>query len=216
MKAIVIATITGRCLPVMLASIKHYVPDDVVVYISAPKDSKFYSTGNQVTVWHENKGTNYGDSYNFVVHKAFQDFDEIIVANDDVVLTPDTYRLLNEDVQGLKTLGKLGWVAAKADYARPSTNQHIVGNALIHQGAVAPLFAYISKEAWIDYPPINWFSDDIQCFDMFNKGYRHYASRAYVHHVGSSTIGMDNTKNYEEPREWIKQNRPELYGRWYQ
>jgi hypothetical protein len=34
MKAIVIATKTGRCLPVLLESINQYVPDDVTIYLS--------------------------------------------------------------------------------------------------------------------------------------------------------------------------------------
>jgi hypothetical protein len=32
-----------------------------------------------------------------------------------------------------------------------------------------------------------------------------------VHHAGSQTVGMDYKKCHEEPREWIKAHRPDMY-----
>jgi hypothetical protein len=198
MKAIVIATVDGKCIPVLSKSIEMYVPDSVEVII------------------HKNNAGNYGDAYNHVVNKAFMKYDEIIVANDDIVLTPTSYALLEEDVRHLKAGHRTGWVVAKADYARP-------GQSILHQPKDAcypiqrcsPLFGYVHIQAWVDYPPINWYSDDIQCLDMANKGYQHFISRSYVHHVGSQTIGMDNQKNHLDSEAWIKDNRPELHKEWY-
>jgi hypothetical protein len=78
---------------------------------------------------------------------------------------------------------------------------------------IAPIFASISKEAWdiAKFPSTNWYSDNIICHDLQEAGYRHFVSRAYVHHAGSQTVGTDFEKCHEEPREWIKANRPDMY-----
>jgi hypothetical protein len=81
---------------------------------------------------------------------------------------------------------------------------------------LSPLFGIISREAWIDYKPINWYSDDIQCLEISAAGYSNYISRSYVHHVGSQTIGMDHNKNDHESRVWLKNNIPELHQIWFE
>ena len=213
MKAIVIATRESRSLPVLLASINAYVPDDVVVYIAGHER---WGIGRNITCM-PNTATNYGDAYNAIVNEAFKKYDEIIVANDDIVLTPTTYDMLAQDVATLKTeLTDIGWVVTRADYVR--NNQiasHLQPNQMYTAQCCSPLFGYVSKQAWVDYPPINWYSDDIQCIDMITKGYRHFISRSYVHHAGSQTIGMDNNKNHLDAEPWIKTNRPKLHKEWY-
>ena len=161
-----------------------------------------------------NRGANFGEAYNIAVNEAFEKYDEIIVANDDVVLTPASYKQLLADVDYLKTKYKLGWVVARADEVRHL--QQGKSNKLFEVQVVSPLFGYISKEAWVDFPPINWYSDDIQSLDIRENGYRHFLSKAYIHHVGSSTIGQDNTKNHLDAEPWIKENRPELHKIWFQ
>jgi GT2 family glycosyltransferase len=199
MKAIVIATVNGKCLPVLSKSIEQYVPSgvDVIIY--------------------KNNAGNYGDAYNHAVNEAFMAYDEIIVANDDIVLNPDSYTKLVEDVAFLKKQNtKIGWVVSRSDYARPNQQFFHLDPNLIHTTQrCSPLFGYVHIQAWVDYPPINWYSDDIQCIDMASKGYQHFISRSYVHHAGSQTIGMDNQKNHLESESWIKDNRPELHKEWY-
>lgn len=190
---IVISTIGSSSLVVLEASIKTYVPDAEII-IS------------------RNRGTNFGDAYNIVVNEAFEKYDEIIVANDDIVLTPTSYSHLMEDVTHLKRFNKLGWVVARSDEVRPL--QKGKGD-ILEVPVVSPLFGYISKEAWVDLAPINWYGDDIQCIDMSANGCRHFVSRSYVHHVGSQTIGQDNRKNHLESEPWIKKNRPDLYNIWF-
>jgi hypothetical protein len=41
-------------------------------------------------------------------------------------------------------------------------------------------------------------------------GFRHFVSRAYVHHAGSQTIGRDFKALEAESMEWVKKNRPDL------
>ncbi len=219
--AIVIATKTAKCLPVLLASIDEYVPDEVTVIIAGSD----LECSRHNTVNLPNNGTNYGDSYNDVVRYAFEMFPEIIVANDDIVLTPSSFDLLIEDKVLLKN-HNLGWLCSRADYVRGLQNIRDAGevrngvkfveeNQVIQSDILSPLFGIISREAWIDYKPINWYSDDIQCLEISAAGYRNYISRSYVHHVGSQTIGMDHSKNDQEARSWIKNSMPEFYEAWF-
>jgi hypothetical protein len=194
---IVTCTIGSKSCAVFEASVKAYVPD-VELFIS------------------RNRGSNFGEAYNIAVNEAFEKYDEIIVANDDIVLHPTSYNKLLADVEHLKQFNKLGWVVAKSDSVRPLQDiRHQPNEAVFEVPVVSPLFGYISKEAWVDFPPINWYSDDIQSIDIANKGYRHFVSSAYIHHVGSSTIGQDNNKNHLAAGPWIKENRPDLYNIWF-
>jgi len=194
MLPIVTCTIGSPSLAVFEASVRTYVPN-VELFVS------------------RNRGSNFGEAYNIAVNEAFKRYDEIIVANDDIVLTPTSYSRLMEDVEHLKQFNTLGWVVARSDEVRPM--QMGKTDQIYETPVVSPLFGYVSKEAWVDFPPINWYSDDIQSIDMSAKGYRHFISRSYIHHVGSQTIGQDNTKNHLAAEPWIKTNRPELHAIWF-
>ena len=216
MNAIVIATKTSKCLPVLLASIEHYVPENVEIYIAGSdllcKNHKTHNLPNDFT--------NFGDSYNYAVSVAFKQHDHIIVANDDIVLTPTSYSRLQEDVEYLRDY-PIGWVSARSDYARGAQNirigtdrdgiRFVEEDTIQLSDVISPLFAAISKEAWIDFPSINWYSDDVQCLKMRYKGFANFVSRSYVHHVGSSTIGINHAKNHLEAMEWLKTNEPDFY-----
>ena len=202
MLPIVVCTIGSRSLGIMQTSVKVYNPDvNLMIF--------------------EGHLGNFGDDYNDAMEVAFRDYDEIIIANDDIVLNPDSYNLLIEDIAFLKNRypRNLGFVAARSDYVRPhqSITKQENGNILQSQ-VISPLFAYISKEAFAKakFPPINWFSDDVICKDLNAAGYEHFVSRSYVHHAGSQTIGRDFHKLIDAPREWIKENRPEYYKEWYE
>lgn len=221
MTAIVVATKTGKTLPVFLKSVECYTPADVEVYVAG---AEVEIPGRNV-VYTENHATNFGDSYNAICELAFKKHDRLVVCNDDIVLTPTSYEKLIEDHDFLQKDYKVGWVAAKCDYARPAQNirhyKNLKGVRYEEEGLilfcdiVAPILGVISKEAWVAYPPINWLSDDVQCIDILAKGYKNFVSRSYCHHVGSQTVGEDFEKCWREAEPWIKANRPDLYGRWY-
>ncbi len=216
---IAIATKTAKCLPVLLSSIDQYVPKEVVVFISG-SDLRL---PRHKTINVQNIGDNFGDSYNHIVGLAYSMFDDVIVANDDIVLTPSSYELLMQDVELLP--GDTAWVSAKSDYVRGYQNirefkqrqgiRYVEEGKIIPTDVISPLFAYIHKDKWVDYKPINWYSDDIQCLEIKANGYKNYVSRSYVHHVGSQTIGMDHQKNDQEAKEWIKENMPDLCNHWF-
>ena len=199
---IVVSTLGCRSLSVFQTSVKTYNPDVDLIII-------------------EGKLGSFGSDFNYAMEYAFQTYNEIIIANDDIVLTPNSYIRLLEDVEFLKNQfpRSVGLVAARSDYVRQ--NQSIANGIepnIIKCTAVSPLFAYISKEAFskVQFPPINWLSDDILCKDLAKLGYQHFVSRSYIHHVGSQTMGMDFDKIIEEPKKWIKTNRSEYFKEWYE
>jgi hypothetical protein len=223
MKAIVIATTEGKCLPVLAASVTFYVPQDVTVFL-AGSDIIF---PRHRTVNLPNDATNFGDAYNAVVKRAFEEFDEVVVCNDDIVFNPSTWKLLGEDVAFLRDKSiPLGWVAARSDYARGLQNirlgqgkmewfRYETENLINITDVIAPICSYIHKDAWVDFPPLNWYSDDVQCLDIQKRGFQHAISRSYAHHVGSQTCGFNAKELIQSAQPWIKANRPELYDLWF-
>ena len=220
MSAIVIATKNGNCLPVLAASITCYLPDFFTVYLSGSG----MILPRHRTITSDNTSDNFGDAYNAVVHQAIDDgHKDLLVCNDDIVFTPYTWQTLAEDLQRIPTENR-GWVATRSDYARGMQNvrfrhqgdrdaiRHASEDAIVEVDVIAPICAYIEAKNWVDFPPLNWFSDDIQCLDM---GLKHYISRAYVHHVGSQTCGPDFRQCVEDAKPWIQQNRPELAELWF-
>jgi len=204
--AIIVCTVNGACLDVMTASLNAYVPRDVERYV------------------HHKVGNNFGEAYNFAAREAFKRHDEILVCNDDIVFTPTTWAVLLADVTKLrKVVPDLGYVATRSDYARGEQNvrsgrgkidflRYESERHIVETPVIAPICAWIHRDSWVDFPPINWFSDDVQCADMKR---RHFISRAYVHHVGSQTCGQDAQRCYEDAEPWLLANRPELHARFY-
>lgn len=213
---IITCTVSNKTTPVLKASVDAYCP------------------GVELLVYQDSR-TTFGEAFNKAMADAFQTYDEIIIANDDVVLTPLSYSKLLEDVASLKSQhGKsLGFVAAHSDSAFPVQNiryaqgpefeldrnycQWTWENQIRPSEVVAPLFAYISKDAFevAQFPPLNWYSDDVICRDLLAKGFKHFISRSYVHHIGSQTQGQDFGALNEASAPWLRANRPELASMWF-
>lgn len=234
MQAIVIATVNSPSIYVLLESIFRYAPKDIPIYLS----------GNNLGLWGElrdkgniifrpNTATNFGDAYNEIIDYAFTRHDDsLIVCNDDVVFTPTTYELLKKDYEFLTgdREFKVGWLGCRSDYVMGNQNIRSTSeddrmvnlkweseNQILSTSVIAPICAAVTKNAWekAKFPSINWFSDNIICHDMLKLGYCHFVSRAYVHHAGSQTVGMDYEKCLEEPKAWLQANRPDMYDIFY-
>lgn len=204
---IVVCTIGSPSLAVLEASVQTYAPEHPLIV-------------------HRGATGSFGGDYNQALAEAFKTYDEVIVANDDVVLTPNTMRLLLEDVEKLKTaVDKIGFVATLADNVRASQNirvqffnddQIVYGrwrseDVIKQVPVIAPIFAWMPKAAFqaVQFPPITWWSDDIICEDFTAAGFKMFVSRAYVHHVGSNTVGHDYERLKSQARPWVEANRPQ-------
>lgn len=201
MTVIVACTLGSKSLSVMRASVDTYSPETILVVHSFPPST-------------------FGETYNQALDISFVKYDSVIVANDDVVLTPYSIRLLLEDVEHLKCIhgDKLGFVAARSDDARDSQNiRYENGEEAKQRSVISPIFAWMSKKAFdvARFPPLNWYSDDVICEDLNKLGFTHYISRSYVHHVGSQTVGRDYAKLNAEALPWLRANRPEYVVKWW-
>ena len=81
---IVVCTTGSKSLPVLEASVKAYAPDNELIVFSGPT-------------------TTFGQAYNSAMEETFKTHDEIIIANDDVVLNPYTIPFMLEDINFLKS-----------------------------------------------------------------------------------------------------------------
>jgi hypothetical protein len=225
---IVIATVKGQGLAVLLESIKQYAPE-CPIYLRGP-ESVIENFQADYKIYGQPKS--FGEDYNEVIEAALKDWSSCIVANDDIVLTPTSVKVLMEDVAIVRTMNsyKAGWVAARCDAARPCQNVRITeqperlnfykfpSEAHIKLAQeVSPIFAWISSDAFEEakFPPLNWYSDDVHCMDLVQKGYGHYVSASYVHHIGSNTIGFDAQKLHDQALPWLRENRPEYASAWF-
>lgn len=226
--AIAVASTKGRCLPVMLASCREYVPG-AKVYLRTPIDAPHHDVYKQL----RGAPRSFGEDYNEVIDAAFADGHEfVLVANDDVVLTPTSVSDLLEDVATLSDeFGDMvGWVCSRCDAARPMQNirSNPFGQELnffrfpwedciLPMQVISPIFGYISRDAWevMKFQPLNWYSDDVHCRDLTAAGFTHFLSRSYVHHVGSQTTGMDAQKLTLAAIPWIRANRPAYANEWF-
>lgn len=225
MESIVICTVNAKCLPVLATSIRCYVPTNVPVYLSGNVPYRFDFGARPVHVM-ENAATNFGDAYNAAMQEAFKHHQSVILANDDICLTPTSYDLLRHDLETLEGAGhKVGLLGCRSDYVLwPQNIRSTIPNdkqaglkwesegAILETDVIAPIWAYVSKEAFekAQIPPINWYSDNVWCYDLAQHGYKHWISRSYVHHAGSQTVSMDHAKNHREAAPWVQLNRPEL------
>lgn len=199
---IVICTLGSPSLGVLKASVQAYAPSaNAIVFV--------------------NERSTFGQAYNAALQHAFQDHDAAIIANDDCVLTPFTMSLLMEDVAALKSIhgDMLGLVTCMADDSR--SLQDIRYRPLPEHperaARVSPIFAWISRAAFerVQFPPLNWYSDDVLCEDLNALGFKHYISRAYVHHAGSQTVGRNHRQLNAEAMPWLTVNRPEYCRKWF-
>jgi hypothetical protein len=223
MSAIVIATKNGKCLPVLAASISMYLPDFFTVYISGsgmilPKHR---------TITSDNTADNFGDAYNNVVHQAMDDGHKTSLSVTMTLFslpTPGPLWLKTYRESPQKTVvGLLHGLTMREDVRTSGSGTRaietvyamLLRTAIIEVDVIAPICAWIESKNWVDFPPLNWYSDDIQCIDMQEKGLKHYISRAYVHHVGSQTTGHKPMELTQASIPWIRENRPELAELWF-
>jgi hypothetical protein len=200
--------------PIIACSLNQW--DDHVVMFG--RSCLHYATDSHLGISAPRLGS-FGADYNFAMRFAFDEYpqhERFIIANDDVILRPDTMRLLIEDADELDRQGYTwGHIACRSDRVARGA-QNVMQNPLDEApkvfavDAIAPLFSMINRKTWVDFPPINWGSDVIQCLDMRAKDAECFVSRAYVHHIGGITTGERAAADRQASVDWCLQNRPEL------
>jgi len=198
---IVICTVNSPTVSVLLESISAYAPEYKVVRRKEPPST-------------------FGEAFNKAISEVFEDADEIIMSNDDVVLLPTSISALMEDVRYLqgKHGDKLGLVATYSDNVRGVQNVRYANETELKEVRVlSPLLAWISKTAFqsAQFPPINWYSDDVICEDLNELGFKNFISRSYVHHVGSQTVGTNYAQLNAAAMSWLEENRPHYIKKWF-
>ena len=224
---IAISTVHGNNLAVMLASIREYCPE-IPVYLRGPASvlERFNADVKMI-----GQPRNFGEDYNDIINCALKDFDSVVVANDDIVLTPTSYKVLLEDVDIVRSLSlNPGWVASRCDSARAVQNirwnpegeaidmcRFTSESKIRRSDVISPIFAWICADAFskCPFPPLNWYSDDVQCTDLEELGYENYVSASYVHHVGSQTVGVNAEMLTNQAMPWLMKNRPKYVQCWF-
>lgn len=155
-----------KCLPVLLKSIELYVPEDVEVFITSP--NKQFLPKHKVHHFVHTYET-CGAAHNFIAHKIFETHDSFVSIDDDVVLNPNTYSVLMDDVNELKSMGfKLGAVAGRTNYAKGFQNIRTGSGKLtaltyesegfiVETDYLAGILAWVQKSTWVSLAPIDWF-----------------------------------------------------------
>jgi hypothetical protein len=203
-----------------------YLPSDVPIYLASPLKP---SVSPLPYKWIPNHYQSFGEAYNAIMKEAFLDSHQtVIIANDDIVLDPDSYTKLCQDRAMLKEKGiKVGFLGARTNMSSLHMNvrnrlnddqwngmKWLSEEALVQVPWIAPIFASVGIDGWPGFPPVNWYSDNVACHDMSQDGFVHFLSRSYVHHACSQTIGRGgeaDRKNHLDAEPWLKNNRPELH-----
>jgi len=222
----VCSTTNKKGLELFFKSMSLYLPDGVPIYLSSPSKPRLSPAPLK---WIPNTYKSFGEAYNACMKEAFLDgHQEVIVANDDIVLDPTSYNLLIEDRKQLQAKNvKVGFLGARTNMSslhmnvrNRLTEDHWNGmqwaseQLIIQVPWVAPIFASVGIDGWPGFPPLNWYSDNVACDDMAKDNFMHFISRSYVHHACSQTIGRsqaDSAKNHADAEPWLKRNRPHLH-----
>jgi hypothetical protein len=222
----VCSTTNTKGLQLFFKSMELYLPRGTPIYLASP--SKPYLTPSPYK-WIPNTYGSFGEAYNACMREAFLDgHQEVIIANDDIVLDPDSYTKLLADRELLKAKGiKVGFLGARTNMSSLHMNvrnrlqddqwngmKWLSEEAMVQVQWIAPIFASVGIDGWPGFPPLNWYSDNVACHDMSQDGFVHFLSRSYVHHACSQTIGRSqeaNTKNHLDAEPWLKNNRPDLH-----
>ena len=222
----VCSTTNSRGLELFFKSMQLYLPEGVLIYL-ASRQKPFLSP--LPYKWISNHYQSFGEAYNACMKEAFLDgHQEVIIANDDIVLDPTSYDLLVTDRILLKQKGvKVGFLGARTNMSSLQMNirnrlpddqwngmKWLSEEAMVQVPWIAPIFASVGIDGWPGFPPLNWYSDNVASYDMEQDGFKHFLSRSYVHHACSQTINRGaeaDRKNHLDAEPWLKANRPELH-----
>lgn len=164
--------------------------------------------------------------------------EELIMVSDDAVFHPDTARVLLEDVEFVRSQApttKIGLMGLRTNYAIGVQNvrqpngtgldqhgfQFLSENQILATDRVVTFVVWFTKAAYevVGRLPTDliMYSDMLWSYDLEQRGYTNFISRAYAHHIGSrgtAAEGVDAGRMYEEAVAWLAQHRPDFVREW--
>ncbi|MFT4034756.1 MAG: hypothetical protein QM679_04175 [Patulibacter sp.] len=215
---------------VALASIAAYAPNlEVVLAWNGREEPRDLPPNPNVRLVKQADGIRTGSAaWNFAAQQT--DADELLILGDDCVLLPDTIELLLADAARVGQFEEAppGFVGARSNYVKGPQNIRFPNGSeldairfdseaqIFQSEMIVPIAAWIRHEVFErvgGFPNTNWFADDIISWDLQQLGYRHYISRAYVHHVGQRATGeaRTNERLLDEGLAWAREHRPDFY-----
>lgn len=217
-------------LRVALASVAAYAPGvDVVVGWNGAEEPRDLPPNAAMRLMRQGEGIRTGsDAWNWCAQQT--DASYLLILGDDTVLHPDTLGLLLEDGVGLarEFPGQVAFVGARSNYVKGpqnirSANGSTGAAGILYESEsqvfelpmIVPVAALISHAVYDEvggFASTNWFADDLMCWDLSRRGYRHFVSRAYVHHVGqrATAQGKTSADMWREGWNWLEANRPDF------
>lgn len=208
-----------------------YIPQDVRLYVYL-KDATTTRIPDNIASFrncrfYDNTASNFGDAYNTAARQMIADGNtSFAIANDDVMFDPITWGRLQWDWQHVnETRQNVGCVAARTNNVRPTAQnirysagepleyvRYNIENYILPIDIISPILAVYNAEAWVDFPPINWYSDDVQCYDIRKKGYGIYIGLSYIHHIGSTTMKPETWPDeIKKSNAYLLEHRPDVY-----
>lgn len=223
-------------LRICLLSIEAYAldyVDEVVVAWDGPWEPDDMPTDPKFRYLKRPEGMNQIEAFTYCIEQCKTD--ELIQMNDDIVLHPEAIKELLEDVATINRSNpgiKIGLVGMRSNYVLGKQNiRHLNGGVLSANGMwistesdiiesndfIIPFVAYFTREAWnaVNGMALDlvMYSDLVLSFDMKQKGYRHFISRSYAHHIGQRGTNAEQ-ESYasmdQKSLEWLFEHRPDF------
>lgn len=218
-------------LRVALASIAAYAPDvDVVVGWSGLERPRDLPPNPRVRLLEQAPGITTGsEAWNWCAQQT--DAEDLLILGDDCVLHPDSLRLMLEDRALIAQHApdvRIGVVGARSNFVKGPQNVRSANGdtalggiqfgseaRIVEAPMVVPVAALVRHDVFDlvgGFVPTNWFADDLFCFDLANRGFSHFVSRAYVHHVGQRATGQGKSMQdlLDEGIAWLRRYRPDF------
>lgn len=206
--------------------------DEVVVAWDGPFAPDGMPQHDKIRYLERPKGLDMADAYTWAIEQT--EADELIQFGDDVILHPDTIRVLREDVAAIERQRsdlKVGMVGVRSDFIHGPQNIRWSNGGTLHPLAMAfdtesnilltekviTVTCWYRRSTWEEvgrFPKgLHQFGDILFSYDLRQRGYSLFVSRAYVHHVGllgTRAYGGNEQSWYEDALAWTKANRPDF------
>jgi hypothetical protein len=223
-------------LRVALWSIDAYVDPKIQVHIAwdGPAEPKDVPTASRFHYVQRPPNLTLASAMNWLIAQTSTSW--FVIIPDDVCLHPDAWAQLMEDATGVNNLDgvRLGIMGTRCNYVvgpqnirspnggvlAPNCMSYDNEDAVFRVETVFPVVALFDRAVYDElgtFPDqLHWFGDNLYSYDLAQRGYERWISRAYVHHIGSrgsrSDTGASDQQLAAEGLSWLRANRPDFYA----